>query len=111
MTQSPAPREQISTTLNPEDLEQWLAITSVDKLASRVAHDLIQPLGDIVNHVWFCRELVGRTPGTEEIHQSLTAIEDHAMQVAEMIRVVRRMACTWDSDHPANPRTSSETIS
>lgn len=111
MTQPLTTQEQVSTTLNPADLEQWLAITSVDKLASRVAHDLIQPLGDIVNHVWFCRELIGRTPATEEVHQSLTAIEDHAMQVAEMIRVVRRMACTWDNDHPVSPRSTSETIS
>ena len=111
MTQSSTEREPLSTTLNPADLEEWLAITSVDKLASRVAHDLIQPLGDIVNHVWFCRELVGRDPGTEEVHQSLTAIENHAMQVAEMIRVVRRMACTWDHDHPAHQRSNAETIS
>lgn len=110
MTQSSADREQLSTTLNPEDLEQWLAITSVEKLASRVAHDLIQPLGDIVNHAWFCREMIGRNPETEDVHKSLTAIEEHAMQVAEMIRVVRRMACNWDSDHSANQHSNAETI-
>lgn len=88
----------------PEQLEEWLAIESAEKLATRISHDLIQPLSEIVNHVWFCRELVGRSPAMTEVHQSLTSIEDQAMQVAEMIRVVRRLACAWD-------RGTSDTLS
>jgi hypothetical protein len=86
----------VSSAVPPEQLVEWLAIESVEKLASRITHDLIQPLSEIVNHVWFCRELIGRSPATTEVHQSLTSIEDQAMQVAEMIRVVRRLVCTWD---------------
>jgi light-regulated signal transduction histidine kinase (bacteriophytochrome) len=93
-----SPPDDLSTSsgVPPEQLEEWLAIESVEKLATRISHDLIQPLSEIVNHVWFCRELVGRSPAMTEVHQSLTSIEDQAMQVAEMIRVVRRLVCTWD---------------
>lgn len=84
------------SAVSPEQLKEWLAIESAEKLATRISHDLIQPLSEIVNHVWFCRELVGRSPAMTEVHQSLTSIEDQAMQVAEMIRVVRRIASAWD---------------
>ncbi len=93
-----------SSGVPPEQLEQWLAIESVEKLATRISHDLIQPLSEIVNHVWFCRELVGRSPATTEVHQSLTRIEDQAMQAAEMIRAVRSIASAWD-------RGTTDTIS
>ncbi|MDB5345578.1 MAG: hypothetical protein JWP89_3955 [Schlesneria sp.] len=103
MTELPPDDSLTSSAVPPEQLLEWLAMESVEQLAARVTHDLIQPLSEIVNHVWFCRELVGRSPATTEVHQSLTSIEDQAMQVAEMIRVVRRIACAWD-------RGSADTI-
>jgi hypothetical protein len=105
MTELPPPDDSLtSSAVPPEQLLEWLAIESVEQLAARVTHDLIQPLSEIVNHVWFCRELVGRSPATMEVHQSLKCIEDQAMQVAEMIRVVRRIASAWD-------RGTADTIS
>lgn len=99
MTEMNSPDSSLTNyAVPPELLLEWLEMDSVDQLASRVSHDLIQPLSEIVNHVWLCRQLVGRSPATAELHQSLSQIEDQALRAAEMIRVVRRLACSRSSD-------------
>lgn len=95
---NPPDSSLMNSAVPPELLLQWLEMESVEKLASRVSHDLIQPLSEIVNHVWLCRELAGRSPATAELHQTLSHIEDQALRAAEMIRVVRRLACSRSND-------------
>lgn len=95
---NPPDSSLMNSAVPPELLLQWLEMESVEKLAGRVSHDLIQPLSEIVNHVWLCRELAGRSPATAELHQMLSHIEDQALRAAEMIRVVRRLACSRSND-------------
>ena len=73
--------------------QTWATSCSVEELTARIAHDLIQPLSDIVNYVWLCRESI---ESSSVAHEPLAGIEDQAMRLAEMIRRVRRFVGTLD---------------
>ncbi|MBS0204394.1 MAG: hypothetical protein JSS49_15930 [Planctomycetes bacterium] len=79
-------------TLSIDEVTQsWLSIESPVDLASRISHDLIQPLNEIVTNVWLCRELSGDSPACTEFRAVLDSIEDQAMRTARMIRTVRKL--------------------
>ncbi len=84
---------------NPEpqpELPAWDSIQSASELADRVAHDLIQPLGDIVNNVWLCRELMSTMSGAAEIRALLERVEADAMRLAELMRYARELVRQWN---------------
>jgi hypothetical protein len=77
--------------------ENWATIRSTEELATSVAHDLIQPLSEIVNSVWICRELIGNSSIPLEVDETLASIESQAMRAAELIRAARRLVSEWES--------------
>lgn len=79
-------------------VDRWATIESVDELADRVVHDLIQPLNEIANNVWLCRESIG-DPSVANPHDVLNSIDAQVMRAAEMIRAARRLVTDWAATH------------
>jgi len=72
-------------------LQRWISIQDRQALANCVTHDLVQPLSDIVNRVWLCRELSRGAMDVEQLQESLSQIEDDALRAVEMIRLAHRL--------------------
>lgn len=92
--------------------ENWSSIRSTEELATSIAHDLIQPLSEIVNSVWICRELIGNSSVPLEVDESLASIESQAMRAAELIRAARKLVSEWEETSiPGRHANPNDTVS
>lgn len=94
------------------EAENWSSIRSTEELATSIAHDLIQPLSEIVNSVWICRELIGNSSVPLEVDESLASIESQAMRAAELIRAARKLVGEWEGGSlPVSHSNPNDTVS
>lgn len=75
-------------------VQRWMSIQHRQELATCIAHDLVQPLSEIVNRVWLCREWCTRAEESSPLHESLDEIENCALRSVEMIRMAHKLVGT-----------------
>src|SRR5262245_47124085 len=98
MSQSDATPEGSLDERSREKVNRWASIESVNELADRVVHDLIQPLNEIAHNVWLCRESIA-DPSVADPRQVLNSIETQVLRAAEMIRAARRLVSDLEATH------------
>lgn len=72
-------------------LQRWKLIQHRQELATCISHDLVQPLSEIVNRVWLCREMCKRVEDSPQLHESLNEIENCALRAVEMVRLAHKL--------------------
>jgi two-component system, LuxR family, sensor kinase FixL len=77
-------------------------MATVGEMAAGVAHELNQPLTAISNYAHACERLLGR-PDTDpaELREALQQISAQAMRAAEIIRRLRALAQSRQTEHTA----------
>lgn len=112
--ESPFPSDdQDETQPSVEQLVQrWMSIQHRPELATCIAHDLVQPLSEIVNRVWLCREMCKRIEDSPQLHESLDEIENSALRAVDMIRMAHKLfGAAISSESSRDCREPGDTVS
>lgn len=72
-------------------LQRWISTRDRQELATSITHDLVQPLSEIVNRVWLCRDSYMRSEDMDQLLESLDEIENCALRAVELVRLAHKL--------------------